>query len=147
MTCLIWGNLIRRARCEPNTAARTEYIGAVKCCQDFGIQVYADAVLNHRMAADDEEEFNATPSAPDNRYHVIGEKRRIRSWTSFTFPGRTGDLLHAWSGTGGTSMLSTTTAGIPGFRAVWRIEGREFDGNVDLEKGNYDYLNGLRSGY
>ena len=120
---------------------KDQYIGAVKCCQESGIQVYADAVLNHRMAADDEEEFNATPSAPDNRYHVIGEKRRIRSWTSFTFPGRQGIYSgmewHWWH-----FDAVDYNSWDPNFRAVWRIEGREFDGNVDLEKGNYDYLMG-----
>jgi alpha-amylase len=120
---------------------KEEYLTAVRACRDLGIQVYADAVLNHRMAADFEEEFEAVPFDPGNRYHALGEARPIRSWTGFNFPGRAGRYStmewHWWH----FDAVDYNSLD-PNFRAIWRVREKEFDGNVDLESGNYDYLMG-----
>ncbi|MEB3322425.1 MAG: alpha-amylase [Synechococcaceae cyanobacterium] len=120
---------------------RNEYQAAVDACRRLGIQVYADAVLNHRMAADYEEEFEAIPFDPANRYHALGEPRRIRSWTGFNFPGR--GATHSsmewhWWHFDAVDYNSLD----PGFRAIWRVREKDFDRNVDLEEGNFDYLMG-----
>lgn len=120
---------------------KAEYQAAVNACRDLGIQIYADAVFNHRMAADHEEDFNATPFDPNNRFQPIGGSRPIRSWTAFTFPGRQGKYStmewHWWH-----FDAVDYNSSEPNFKAVWRIQGKEFDGNVDLEKGSFDYLMG-----
>lgn len=43
---------------------RGEYLSAVAACRAAGLQVVADAVFNHLMGADAQEEFNATPPRP-----------------------------------------------------------------------------------
>lgn len=42
------------------------------------------------MGADAEEDFNATPYDPQNRFQPIGEQRPIRSWTHYSYPARAG---------------------------------------------------------
>ncbi|MCT0200519.1 alpha-amylase [Synechococcus sp. CS-1325] len=120
---------------------KAELMAAIKACHDSGIQVYADAVLNHKMAADFEEDFDAIPFNPSNRYEAMGEARTIRSWTGFNFPARNG--LHSgmdwhWWHFDAVDYNSLD----PGTKAIWRMKDKDFDGNVDLESGNYDYLMG-----
>lgn len=38
------------------------------------------------MGADAEEDFNATPSDPQNRFQPVGGRRPIRSWTPLRLP-------------------------------------------------------------
>ncbi|WP_337432022.1 glycoside hydrolase family 70 protein, partial [Salmonella enterica] len=38
---------------------RDELIGAINALHDYGIQVYADVVLNHKAGADETEKFQA----------------------------------------------------------------------------------------
>jgi len=120
---------------------KAEYLEAVATCRSLGIQVYADAVFNHRMAADFEEDFEAIPFDPANRYHPLGEPRPVRSWTGFNFPGRGGrysSMEWHWWHFDAVDYNSLD----PGFHAIWRVREKEFDQNVDLEDGNYDYLMG-----
>jgi alpha-amylase len=120
---------------------KDEYLAVIKACHDHGIQVYADAVLNHKMAADFEEDFEAIPFNPSNRYEPLGEARTIRSWTGYNFPAR--NKLHSsmdwhWWHFDAVDYNSLD----PGFKAIWRMKDKQFEGNVDLESGNYDYLMG-----
>ena len=69
---------------------RQEFEEAVQACHDAGLQVYADAVFNHKLFADAEENYPATPHAPQNRHQPLGEERLIRAWTHFRFDGRGG---------------------------------------------------------
>lgn len=120
---------------------KSEYLAAVKECRDLGLQVYADTVFNHKMAADFEEDFEAIPFDPSNRYNALGDARPIRSWTGFNFPGR--NKLHSsmdWHWWHFDSVDYNSLD--PGFKAIWRMRDKQFEGNVDLESGNYDYLMG-----
>ncbi len=100
---------------------REEYLAAVRAAQDAGIQVYADIVFNHKLGADREEEFRATPYDPEDRTTPIGELQRIRAWTHFTFPGRFGradeanrsDVDTNDGGAGGTDSPDTNDGGRP----------------------------------
>jgi alpha-amylase len=120
---------------------KQEYLDAIGAAQKAGIRIYADAVFNHRLGADEEEEMEATPFSPDNRNQVIGDYQHIKAWTGFTFPGR-GDQYssmkwHWWHFDAIDYNVYNTEA-----RAVYLLKGKEFDRNVDLEKGNFDYLMG-----
>ncbi len=117
------------------------YLQAIQAAHAAGIQVYADVVFNHKLGGDNQEEFNATPYNPDNRNEAIGELRPIKAWTHFTFPGR-GDRYsslhwHWWH-----FNAVDTTAEETDHRAVYLFEGKTFHREVDLEKGNFDYLMG-----
>jgi alpha-amylase len=120
---------------------KDEYIAAVKAAQKAGIRIYADVVFNHKMGADIVEDAEATPLNPDNRSQVIGNYQTIKAWTYFTFPKRAGKYStmewHWWH-----FDAIDYNANNQGERAVYLLKGKDFDRNVDLEKGNFDYLMG-----
>ncbi|NJL88548.1 MAG: alpha-amylase [Coleofasciculaceae cyanobacterium SM2_1_6] len=127
---------------------KDEYIHAIKTAQKHGIQIYADVVFNHRLGADAEEEAEATPFDPNNRHAQIGEYQKVKVWTHFTFPGR---LKEPFDKTTQYSSLQwhwwhfdaiDYNSYNQGQKAIYLLKGKEFDRNVDLEKGNFDYLMG-----
>ena len=120
---------------------KDEYVDAVETCRENGVQVYADVVFNHKMAADYEEEFDATPFDPNNRFHAMGGPRKIKSWTGFDFPGR-GDRYSSMKWHWWHFDAVDYNSYDPNFKAVWRVKDKSFDNKVDLERGNYDYLMG-----
>ncbi|MFM7648792.1 MAG: alpha-amylase, partial [Cyanobium sp.] len=120
---------------------RAEYLAAVAACRSEGLQIYADAVFNHLMGADAQEEFNATPHDPQNRLQSLGDQRPIRAWTHYSYPARAGAhsaMQWHWWHFDAVDHNSLE----PDVQAVWRIEGKAFDDDVDLERGNDDYLMG-----
>jgi alpha-amylase len=135
------GEFDQRGTVATKYGTRAEYLAATGACRAAGIQVIADAVFNHLMGADAEEDFNATPHDPHNRFHAMGEQRRIRGWTHYSYPARAGAhsaMQWHWWHFDAVDYNSLE----PGLQAVWRIEGKAFDDDVDLERGNYDYLMG-----
>ncbi len=120
---------------------KDEYVDAVRTCRQNGIQIYADVVFNHKMAADYEEEFEAIPYEPGNRNNALGGSRKIKAWTGFNFPGR-GDKYSSmkWHWYHFDSVDYNSYE--PDFRAVWKMAEKGFEDKVDLEGGNYDYLMG-----
>ena len=54
------------------------------------INVYLDAVMNHKAGADYTEKFMAKEVNPDQREEDISEPYEIEGWTGFNFPGRKG---------------------------------------------------------
>ena len=128
---------------------KDEYIQAIKAAHDHGIQIYADVVFNHRLGADQEEVADATPFDPNNRNRAIGEYQKVKVWTHFTFPGRLGkkpfdiekqysSLEWHWWHFDAIDYNSYNQ----GEKAIYLLKGKEFDRDVDLEKGNFDYLMG-----
>lgn len=120
---------------------KAEYLNAIQVAQKSGIRVYADVVFNHKMGADEEEEVEATPLNMDNRNEAIGEYQTIKAWTHFTFPNR-GDKYssmkwHWWHFDAIDHNVYNESED-----AIYLLKGKEFDRNVDLENGNFDYLMG-----
>jgi alpha-amylase len=120
---------------------KDQYLKAIKAAQKSGIQVYADVVFNHKLGGDQEEEAEATPFDPENRNEVVGEYQTIKAWTHFTFPGRAGKYSkmewHWWH-----FDAIDYNAYNEGENAIYLFRDKSFDQNVDLEKGNFDYLMG-----
>lgn len=121
---------------------KDEYLTAVGAAQRVGLQVYADAVLNHRMGGDRTELCRATPYRRHDRSHPAGELRDILAYTGFDCSGRKG-------------MYSSFVWSWPHFDAVdydhlnpdecdtvYLIEGKRFDDAVSVEFGNFAYLMG-----
>jgi alpha-amylase len=120
---------------------KQEYLAAVQACRQAGLQVYADVVFNHKIGADSPEDFGATPYDPANRNQGLGDERTIRAWTNFRFEGRQGQysyLIWHWYHFDAVDH-NLLDQGMP---AIWKVHGADFEHNVDLEKGNYDYLMG-----
>jgi alpha-amylase len=120
---------------------KAEYLHAIQVVKKAGIQVYADVVFNHKMGADFAEEAQATPFDPENRTATIGDYQTIKAWTHFTFPGRQGKYStmewHWWHFDAIDHNVYNE-----GEHAVYLLKGKSFDEDVDLEKGNFDYLMG-----
>lgn len=120
---------------------KDEFVRAVKAAKDAGISIYADAVFNHKMGADAEEEARAKPLNPDNRTEALGDYQTIKAWTHFTFPGRGKKYSEMeWHWQHFTAIDHNMND--EGSNAIYLFEGAGFDDNVDLEKGNFDYLMG-----
>ncbi len=120
---------------------KDEYVAAVKAAQEVGIRIYADAVFNHKMGADAEEEAEAKPFNPHNRNEAVGDYQKIKAWTHFTFPGRAGKYsTMQWHWYHFTAIDYNDYN--QGRHAIYVFKDKGFDGGVDLEKGNFDYLMG-----
>ena len=120
---------------------KEEYLAAVQACRRASMQVYADVVFNHKLGADSPEDFDAKPFEPANRNQSLGDERPIRAWTNFRFEGRKGcysSMIWHWYHFDAVdhNLLD------PSAQAIWKVHGADFEHNVDLEKGNYDYLMG-----
>jgi alpha-amylase len=120
---------------------REQYLAAIKDAQNAGLHVYADVVFNHKLGADEIEEIKATPFNPHNRHEAIGDLQIIKAWTHFNFPGRKDKYSklkwHWWHfNAADFNALDQDT------EAIYLFEGKTFDDNVDLDKGNFDYLLG-----
>src|SRR5258706_7993144 len=121
--------------------AREEYLAAVKAIQSAGIQVYADAALNQRMGGDATELARATPFAQEDRRQPTGATREIRAYTRFTFPGRKGKYSpFEWRARHFDAVDYEERN--PGESAIYLLEGKSFDSEVALEKGNFAFLMG-----
>lgn len=60
---------------------RQQYLNAIKSLQTHGLQVYADAVLNHKMGGDAIETPKATPFPQDDRLNPKGGLQDIKTYT------------------------------------------------------------------
>jgi alpha-amylase len=120
---------------------KDEYLQAIESAHAVGIEIYGDIVLNHRLGADAKEEFEATPLDPNNRFQPIDSFQKIEGWTHFTFPGRQGKYStmewHWWHFDAIDYNVDNQQQ-----KAVYLIKDKTFDRNVDIEKGNFDYLMG-----
>ena len=126
-------------------AVRTKYgtkqqlLAACAAARAAGIRIYADAVFNHKMGGDSQEEVEATPYNPDDRTQTTGEMTTITPWTHFAFPGRKGQYSNMqWHWHHFTAVDDDDGSGTK----IFLFRDKEFDRNVDSEKGNYDYLMG-----
>lgn len=121
---------------------RQQYLEAIRELQNNGIQVYADAVLNHKIGGDHPEIVKATPYPQNNRLHPKGEMYDIQSYTHFNFPGRSGKYSnfewHWWH----FDAVDYDKNNHDEKHTVYLLDGKQFDDYVSLEHGNYAYLMG-----
>ena len=120
---------------------KEEYLSAVRECCSYGIEVYADAVFNHKMGADLQEEFEAVPLDDNNRHHALGTARKVSAWTGFSFPGRGSQYSEMKWGWQHFDSVDYNTLE-PEARVVWQVKDKPLENNVDGERGNYDFLMG-----
>ena len=120
---------------------RQQYVDAIQALHTAGIQVYADAVLNHRMGGDATEVAKATPFAQFDRLNPKGGMREIKTYSHFTFPGRQGKYSNfEWHWWHFDAVDYDDYTKEPG--TIYLLEGKVFDDYVALENGNFSYLMG-----
>jgi alpha-amylase len=113
---------------------------AIKACQDNGLVVYLDLVMNHKAGADETEVFQVVEVDREDRMKVISEPFDIKGWTKFTFPGRAGiysDFKWNFEHFNGTDFDAETNQS-----GIYQIvgENKAWNDKVDDSFGNYDYL-------
>ena len=119
---------------------KKEYLEAIKALHAKDINVYGDVVLNHKLGADEVEEVTATEFNEQSRNQMIGEEKKIGAWTKFTFPGRKGkysDFTWNWNHFDGIDWDQERAKS-----AIFKFKGKDWEKEVDAERGNYDYLLG-----
>lgn len=67
---------------------KQELHNAIKTLHDHHIDVYLDAVMNHKAGADYKETFMVKEVDHQNRDKEITDSYEIEGWTGFDFPGR-----------------------------------------------------------
>ncbi|MBE8988349.1 alpha-amylase [Nostoc sp. LEGE 12450] len=121
---------------------RKQYLDAVKSLQTHGLQVYADAVLNHKMGGDAVETPKATPFPQDDRLNPKGGLQDIKTYTHYNFPGRQGKYSnfewHWWH----FDAVDYNEYNSGDRSTLYLLDGKKFDDYVALEKGNFAYLMG-----
>lgn len=119
---------------------KDEYIDAIKELHHYGIQVYGDIVLNHKMGADGTEQVKAYEVSKSNKNQVISGEETIEVPTLFTFPNRQGmysDFTWNFECFNGIDydILSKR-------HATFLFKDKQWNHQVDQENGNFDYLMG-----
>lgn len=117
---------------------------AAQALRDAGIKVIHDVVFNHRMGADEKERVRVRRADPDNRNDIDDHVFEALAHTKFTFPGRGGQHskfiwdFRCFSGV--DRIEQPDENGV--FKLVNEYGDGEWNDQVDLEKGNFDYLMG-----
>ncbi len=113
---------------------------AIRALHENGIEVYLDAVMNHKAGADFKEKFYVKEVDEENRNNEVTDSYEIEGWTGFNFPGRKNrysDFKWHWYHFTGTDYDAKHDRD-----AIFKIQGKGKDWShaVDDENGNYDYL-------
>ncbi|MEG0276691.1 MAG: alpha-amylase [Coprobacillus sp.] len=119
---------------------KDEYLDAIKTLKSYGIQVYGDIVLNHKMGADENEEVKAFEVNNDNTNEIISGEETIEVATVYNFPNRHkkySDFTWDWSCFNGIDYDIKTRR-----NAKYLFESKQWNSEVDSENGNFDYLMG-----
>ncbi len=120
--------------------SKDEYLLAIKTMREKGLFVLADIVFNHRLGADETEIVMAKMYDIHNRHKYI-QTREIKAYTKFNFENRKDKYSSfKWNYThfDGCDWDANTNQ-----QALYLFENKEWDNEVDIEKGNYDYLMGV----
>ena len=120
--------------------SKDEYINCIQVLKQAGIESYADIVLNHKMGADMLQTIPAEKVDWGNHNEVISGKEIVRVATKFTFPGRKkkySDFEWNWTHFDGIDYNDKTKE-----HAIFKFIDKSWNGEVDEEYGNYDYLMG-----
>jgi alpha-amylase len=127
---------------------KEELLALVQTAKDNHVGIYWDAVLNHKAAADHKEKCRVQEVDNDDRTQTISDPYEIVAWLGFDFPGRgkqTEELKYSnmryhWYHFSGTDYNAANNK-----TSIYKILGNDSkdwaeSGDVDGEKGNYDYL-------
>lgn len=117
---------------------KDEYIEAIKAAHRNGIEIYGDVVFNHKAGADGTELVEARQVDENDRNVFIDEEKQIRAHTIFSFPGRK-EKYSAYKWTA-KDFDGVDYDEISKQSGIFKFKGKEWEEDVDKEKGNYDFL-------
>lgn len=134
------GEFDQRGTIPTKYGTKEEYLSCIRICQDAGLEVICDIVLDHLMGADETEKITVVENAFDNRNEQISDEKEISAWTRFTYLGRDGKYSdeqwdhHDFKGTDWDESEKKS--------GLFRIKNKSWNGETDWDFGNYDYLMG-----
>ncbi len=134
------GEFDQKGSIKTKYGSKDEYIECIKRLNKYGINVYADIVLNHKMGADKLQTIPATKVDWGNHYQEVSGQEMVRVATKFTFPGRNhkySDFEWNWTHFHGIDYDDKS-----GEHAIFKFKDKNWDDAVDEEFGNFDYLMG-----
>ncbi|PRP87495.1 cytoplasmic alpha-amylase [Planoprotostelium fungivorum] len=145
----IWdlGEFDQKGTVNTKYGSKAELLEAIKACKENNIQVYLDAVLNHKMNGDELELFKVVEVDPDNRTNPVSDAYDIRSYTAFNFPGRNNQYSEfKWNF---NHFTGVDYAEGQDKYAIYQIlgENKGWALGVDSEHSNYDFLMGCDIDY
>jgi len=119
---------------------KQELIEAIEELHKYQIDVYLDAVMNHKGGGDYTEKFMAKEVNPQDRTKDMSDEYEIEAYTGYNFDGRNNqysDFKWHWYHFSGTDYNNANKK-----TAIYRImgDGKYWSKGVDNENGNYDYL-------
>lgn len=118
--------------------SKKEYLDAINEAHNNGIKVYGDVVFNHKAGADDSEIIYAREVDCNNRNNIISDVKTIKAHTIFNFPGRNGKYSsYKWNS---KDFSGVDRDELNHVRGIFKLEGKEWEREVDNENGNYDFL-------
>ncbi|UBH08986.1 alpha-amylase [Macrococcus armenti] len=134
------GEFDQKGQVRTKYGTKEELIAAIQACHNHGLKVYADVVINHKAGADEAETVKVVEVDPSDRNNIISEPFDIEAFTKFDFPGRNNkysDFKWNYTHFNGTDYDHKT-----GRTGIFKIlgENKDWNENVDDEKGNFDYL-------
>ena len=132
------GEFDQKGTVKTKYGTKDEYIKAIEEAHKNNIKIYGDVVFNHKGGADESEIVSARPVASYNRNEFVGEQREIRAHTVFNFPGR-GNKYSEYKWTA-NDFDGVDFDDITKEHGIFKFEGKEWEKDVDLENGNYDFL-------
>ncbi|MCQ2508023.1 MAG: alpha-amylase [Dorea sp.] len=134
------GEFDQRGSVATKYGSKEEYLACIKACQDVGIEVVGDIVLDHLMGADETENITVVEDSFDDRNQQIAGECQITAWTKFTYPGRAGQYSdETWNS---HDFNGTDYDDAEKRRGLFRIEGKTWNRGTDWDFGNFDYLMG-----
>ena len=134
------GEFDQKGSIKTKYGSREEYLKCIEVLKDYGIEVYADIVLNHKMGADMFQLIPATKMDFGDHNRPISDQETVKVATKFNFPGRNNkysDFKWNWTHFTGVDYDDKT-----GEHAIFKFKDKNWGGQVDEEFGNFDYLMG-----
>ncbi len=134
------GEFDQKGTIKTKYGSKEEYLNCIMNLKQNGIESYADIVLNHKMGADMLQTIPATKVDWGDHNQQVGEQETVRVATKFTFPGRKhkySDFEWNWTHFDGIDYAENTKE-----NAIFKFKDKNWNGAVDEEFGNYDYLMG-----
>lgn len=134
------GEFDQKGTVKTKYGSKDEYLNCIQTLKQNGIESYADIVLNHKMGADMLQTIPATKVDWGDHNNIIENQETVRVATKYTFPGRKhkySDFEWNWTHFDGIDYDENSKQ-----NAIFKFKDKNWNGAVDEEFGNYDYLMG-----